>query len=155
MGPRTDLELAVVGDGPLRSALESRRVPNVRFLGRLASADVQRLMLTSRGLVFPSVWYEGQPMVLLEALAAGLPVAVSDIGGIPETVGGADAAVLVRPGDTGAWAAAFHHLNDDDRVDALGTSGRQVFEARYAPEVGLENLHAVYRTAIARRGGKR
>jgi glycosyltransferase involved in cell wall biosynthesis len=146
-----DLKLAVVGDGPLRSSLESLNIPNVHFVGQLAGPEVQQLMLSSRALVFPSIWYEGQPMVLLEALAAGLPLVVSDIGGLPEIVAGTTAAVLARPGDSGSWSDALGHLADNLRIDQSGKSARRVFEERYSPEIGLDRLMHEYEGAIAHR----
>lgn len=149
--PVDDLELAVIGDGPLRSSLETQELPNVRFVGRLPGPEVEQMMLNSRALVFPSVWYEGQPMVLLEALAAGLPLAVSDIGGLPETVAGKTASVLARPGDSESWGSALHQLSDNEWVDRSGVAARALFEERYSPEVGLDRLLHEYREAIAHR----
>jgi glycosyltransferase involved in cell wall biosynthesis len=145
------LELTVVGDGPLRSELESRRVPNVRFEGRLSSADLRRLMLSARALVFPSIWYEGQPMVLLEAMAAGLPLLVSNIGGIPETVAATRTAVMARPGDIESWTLALDHLHDPVWLENAGSSARVLFEERYTPEIGLAGLIDQYAAAIANR----
>jgi glycosyltransferase involved in cell wall biosynthesis len=145
------LQLTVVGDGPLRSELESRRVPNVRFEGRLSSADLRRLMLSARALVFPSIWYEGQPMVLLEAMAAGLPLLVSNIGGIPETVAATRTAVMARPGDIESWTLALDHLHDPVWLENAGSSARVLFEERYTPEIGLAGLIDQYAAAIANR----
>jgi hypothetical protein len=76
-----DLQLLVVGDGPLRAELEGASPPSVRFRRQVPPDEVERLMLRSRALVFPSLSYEGQPMVVLEALASGLPVLASRLGG--------------------------------------------------------------------------
>ena len=92
---KTGLELVVVGDGPLRSTLERRGGPSVRFLGHCSPADVRDLMLRSRALVFPSLAYENQPVVLLEALSAGLPVVASRFGAIPEVFAGSPEVKLV------------------------------------------------------------
>jgi glycosyltransferase involved in cell wall biosynthesis len=144
------LELLVVGDGPLREELESTAPRGVRFAGRVAPERVSELMLRSRGMVFPSVWYEGQPMVLLEALAAGLPVVASDIGGIPETVAGHS--VLVAPGDRTSWTRALERLADAEWVDSASAANRAVYESRYAPEVALGELEGAYRRAREERG---
>ena len=77
-----------------RSAVlaESVAPGRVRFHGLVDKAEVQRLMLAAAVVVVPSRWYENQPMVVLEALARGVPVVGSDLGGMPE---------LIEPGATG------------------------------------------------------
>ena len=68
-----DLRLLVIGDGPLMSDARAHLDGSIRLLGRLPKGEVRQLMLCSRALVLPSRAYEVQPLVLLEALAAGLP----------------------------------------------------------------------------------
>src|SRR5262245_11875317 len=115
------VRLVVVGDGPLRADLERRAGDGVTFTGRLDPVDVRRRMLGARAVVVPSAWYEGQPMVVLEALAAGLPVVASDIGGLPELIaagdaGDAAAGWLARPGDVDGWVGALRRLLDPGAV---------------------------------------
>lgn len=145
------LELLIAGDGPLREALERKSPPGIRFMGRLPADKVRELMLSSRALAFPSIWYEGQPMVLLEALASGLPLVVSAIGGIPETVADKQAVISVSAGDRSEWVEAFSRLDDDDWVDEAGGRARQVFESRYAPRHALDTLLGVYGKAMRAR----
>lgn len=145
------LTLAVVGDGPLRPMLEASAPANVSFLGRLPGHHVEELMLSSRAMLFPSVWYEGQPMVLLEALAAGLPVIASDIGGLPETIADPRAASLAIPGDVASWVSALECLQDASWVETASSAARTVFENRYTPEIGLRALTDEYARAIANR----
>ena len=134
------LKLVVVGDGPMRAILENRRVPGVLFRGLVSKDEVRRLMLTSRALAFPSIWYEGQPMVILEALAAGLPIFASDLGGIATTVG--DGGVTVASWQTfsfDGWSDAF--------LNAVGLAGRRRWESRFTPHHHLEALLASYGSA--------
>jgi glycosyltransferase involved in cell wall biosynthesis len=150
--PTSDLELVVIGDGPLLKELQPGRDRSVRFAGRMAGPEVLRQMLDARALVFPSVWYEGQPMVLLEAMAAGLPLVASNIGGIPETVSGT--ALLASPGDSAAWTGALARLADDRWVDEGGLAVRRLFEQSYSPEIGLARLINEFSEAIVHRRGK-
>lgn len=92
-------------------------------------------------------------MVLLEALAAGLALVVSDIGGVPETVGGNSAAVLARPGDRESWEVALMGLSDDTGVDRSGEAARRAFDERYSAQIGLDGLIHHYTEAIAHRQG--
>ena len=76
-----DLELMVVGDGPLRALVEKATAhANVRLTGEIPHHDVRQAMLTSRVLVSPSRSYETFGLVAVEALSAGLPALVSDLG---------------------------------------------------------------------------
>jgi glycosyltransferase involved in cell wall biosynthesis len=79
-------ELVVVGDGPLRAAAEAAALPGVRFLGDLPRARVFDILRDATGLVFPSRWYEGFPMVYLEALAAGTPVVAWEPSSVAQLV---------------------------------------------------------------------
>jgi glycosyltransferase involved in cell wall biosynthesis len=142
------LELVVVGDGPLASELRRSSPAGVRLLGRLGQQQVSELMLSARALVFPSIWYEGQPMVLLEALAAGLPLVVSSIGGLPDSVVDERAALMV--GQRSEWAKSLSGLVDDRWVDEAGHRARAVYEEHYGPTAALDRLLDAYRRAGAR-----
>jgi glycosyltransferase involved in cell wall biosynthesis len=148
------LELLVVGDGPLQDQVESRVSARVRVAGRLAPGRVGELMLSSRALVFPSLWYEGQPMVVLEALAAGLPVLASNHGGTGATLRGVGPEWLAGPGDRAAWQAGLARLGDDGAVDEAGRRARTIYEQAFTPERSLLGLEAAYRRVMDRSAGR-
>lgn len=108
------LAVDLVGEGPDRQALEAhtRRLGlerSVRFHGRLTREEVAERMRTAHFLILPSLW-ENAPVAAIEALACGLPVVASRVGGIPEIVPD-DAGLLVPPGDVGALAGAIHAMS--------------------------------------------
>ena len=83
-----------VGDGPLKEELRAR-FPNARLLGWQDSENVRQAMRAARALVFPSLWFEGQPLTVLEAKALGTPVIVADqCAGRDEIEDGAERALV-------------------------------------------------------------
>ena len=109
--------LVIAGSGPLAAGLESRaaaRGLTVRFTGQ--RADVPALLAAADVFVLPSVW-EGQPLILQEALRAGVPIVAARVGGIPELTG-EDAAVLVRQGDAQDLADAVRAVLGDAALAA-------------------------------------
>jgi glycosyltransferase involved in cell wall biosynthesis len=134
------LTLEVVGDGPMLTILKRRAVSGVVFRGLVSRAEVRRLMLTSRALAFPSIWYEGQPMVILEALAAGLPIFASDLGGTAETLG--EGGVTVD-----SWSSFSFADWSDSVLNAVGSAGRRQWEDRFTPQLHLERLLGSYGAA--------
>jgi glycosyltransferase involved in cell wall biosynthesis len=112
LGERVPSPLFVVaGDGPLQERLRRRIADEdlpVRLLGR--RDDIADLLSAADVVVVPSSW-EGQPLVVQEALRAGAPMVATAVGGIPDLVG--DAAVLVPYGDPAALADAISALLDD------------------------------------------
>jgi glycosyltransferase involved in cell wall biosynthesis len=149
------LELVIVGDGPLRHRLERRPTAGLRFEGELPADAVRRRMLGARALVLPSVWFEGQPMAVLEALAAGLPVLGSDIGAVPELLGPLGRDWLARPGDVGSWAAALRGLGDGERVAAASVEARRLYERSFSATTAVGALEDAYHLAQRRRWGGR
>jgi glycosyltransferase involved in cell wall biosynthesis len=144
----SSLDLVVVGDGPTRAKLESRRIPGVRFTGWLAQSDVRDRLLSSRTLMFPSMCYEVLPATIIEAMAAGLPVVGSDHGGSAEIVSGLGPGWLAEPGSREAWVDALSRVLDDDAVDRAGERARYLYDTHYSSTVGLAPLLEVYRGAI-------
>jgi glycosyltransferase involved in cell wall biosynthesis len=136
---RDGLTLRVLGDGPARAAAERDASADVVFEGWLDAPALHARMLQARALLFASEWLEPFGLVLIEALAAGLPVIGSDVGDTPAIVG--DAGVLVPPR---LLATALDVLGDGARLDALGRQARARWEARFSPEVAAPALQAVY-----------
>jgi glycosyltransferase involved in cell wall biosynthesis len=125
----TAIRFLVAGDGPLRESLEAEADPEqVRFLGFLP--DVGPVLAAADVLALPSRT-EGLPMVVLEAMAAGLPVVASAVGSLPEVLGGG-AGLLVPAGDVPALRLALEQLSAPDVRAALAAEARRRVESRYA-----------------------
>ena len=123
--------LAIAGDGPCMPELRQLTSElgigaHVQFLGMMR--DVPAL-LANAGLFVLSSVSEGVPLTLLEAMACGLPVVATRVGGIPEVVVDAETGTLVQPGDPVALAAAIVRLvADDERSRQMGAAGRRRVE---------------------------
>jgi len=149
------LRVSVVGDGPVRPTLEAlaRRLglaDAVAFCG--FQPDAARLIAGMDVLAVPSR-SDGSPLVVLEALTAGVPVVASAVGGIPDQVRDGREALLVPPGDAVALAAALRAvLTDPARARALGAAGRRraagLTHGRMVDEV--EDAYRRARAATAR-----
>jgi glycosyltransferase involved in cell wall biosynthesis len=109
--------LVIVGEGPLETELKSQAAAlrvDARFPGQ--RDDVPALLAAAAVFVLPSVW-EGQPLILQEALRAGVPIVATRVGGTPELTG-EDAALLVPPGDPDRLAAAVRAVLTDTALAA-------------------------------------
>lgn len=146
-----DLDLVVVGDGADRPRLEALAVPGVRFTGQLTSDEVRTLVLSARALAFPTLQLEGQPLTVLEAMAAGTPVLASRSGGTPELLKAVDSRWLVTPGDARAWGEALNLLGtrSSEELDATGRALRGEYERHHDEKAGLDQLLAAYAWAGA------
>jgi glycosyltransferase involved in cell wall biosynthesis len=124
---RPHVAVALAGQGPLRAALEQRAsrlgiASRVHFLGY--RADVNEVYAALDVFVLSSVC-EALPYVLLEAMAAGLPVVATTVGGVPEVVAAGETGFLVPPQDPPALAAALRPLLASAELrDRMGRAGR-------------------------------
>jgi glycosyltransferase involved in cell wall biosynthesis len=125
-----DVHLTVVGDGPDRALLERMSTDlgldaNVSFVGSRAPSDVAELLGATDVFVLPS-FAEGVPVVLMEALAAEVPVVTTRIAGVGELVEEGVSGLLVPPSDAGSLAAAIGELlADPARRRSMGAAGRR------------------------------
>lgn len=131
-----DLVCTLIGDGPDRRAL-TQQIANsglegrVTILGERDRLQIAALLETAHVLAAPSVptrsgKREGIPVVLMEAMSAGLPVVASRLSGIPELVADGVSGLLVPPRDAAGLADALRRLHDDPSLRwALGGNGRE------------------------------
>ena len=143
-----DAGLVVVGDGPDADLLRAEAPSSVRFAGALPAERVDELVSKARALLVPSVWYEAQPRVILEAYAAGVPVLASRIGGLPDLIRDEESGLLVAPGDHAAWAQAARRLLDDEAAVRFGEGAYRLWQENYSPSSGLVALEDAYRAAV-------
>jgi glycosyltransferase involved in cell wall biosynthesis len=148
--PATDAgwRCIIAGEGELRGDLE-RQLETAGLSGRVRLAglvgDLPGLLAAADIFCLPSL-YEGLPLVLLEAMAAGLPVVAFAIDGVRDVLTDGTEARLVAPGEVSALAAALGSLLPDAAQRLrLGRAARETVEARHGFATVVERLEAVYR----------
>lgn len=145
-GQRAGMTFLIAGDGPLRSALARQIAPNAKLLGRLA--DVRPLLAAADVFAVPSR-REGQGMAALEAMAAGVPLVASRVGGLADMLADGETALLVPPEDPEALAAALSRLQSDSRLrQKLAANAVALVHDRYALRPMLAAVTEVYRSVL-------
>lgn len=135
----------VVGDGPLRGALEAAAGPNVHFLG--FREDMPAVYASLDVLVQPSL-REGMPMTILEAMAAGLPVVATRVGAAGDVIDNGSTGMLVPPRDVAAMTAAVRSLLRDDH--GIGSAARQEVAKSYTVDVMAGRYADAYQSVVGR-----
>ena len=146
------IPLKIVGDGPLAQEIEkaAQEVAGVEWLGRQSRERVLELMQNAHMLVFPSIWYEGFPMTLVEAFAAGLPVVTSQLGGMASVVEHKRTGLHFRPGDPAALEAQVEWaLDHPAELKGMRRAARAEFSAKYTAEANYPQLMEIYEKALA------
>jgi glycosyltransferase involved in cell wall biosynthesis/2-polyprenyl-3-methyl-5-hydroxy-6-metoxy-1,4-benzoquinol methylase len=138
----------------LRLVEEHRLEEVVRFAGVVQPGNKAGLLSWADLFVFPGIQQEGQPLVVIEAMAAGLPVLFSDRGCLADTVGDGECGLMVRVGDCADLAAKIAWLAERPDVRRrLGESARHRYEARFTETQFLANITAVLLAAGAASDG--
>jgi glycosyltransferase involved in cell wall biosynthesis len=145
--PDLPVRLLIVGEGPERAEIE-RAVRNLKLQDRVKmvghARDVRPYYRLADVLAISSV-SEGSPNVLLEAMAAGVPVVTTSVGGISEIVADRETALLVEPHNPGALAAAMNLLLSDPQLsETLVGNARKLVKGQYSPQSRARFLLKLY-----------
>jgi glycosyltransferase involved in cell wall biosynthesis len=142
-----DAVFLIIGDGPMaaewRQLAASRGVDaRVRWAGHRDDVDA---LLAGCDLFAHPTLSDAFPTVLLEAMAAGLPIVASNVGGVPEIVVPSETGLLVPPGDARKLTAAIADLlSSPQRARQLGERARLIARERFSIDAWLRNLAALY-----------
>lgn len=154
-GDWPDVEVWLAGDGPREPALralahELKIADAVRFLGH--RDDVPELLAQCDVFVLPSR-IEAAPNAVLEAMASGLPVIASRVGGVPEAITHGVNGILVHPDDPDALAGALGSLfADPSSAERIGRAGRSHVESNYSFDRMVSSFEQLYLAELARHG---
>jgi len=140
------------GDGPERADLEKeaeelRLSDRVIFLGQ--RNDVRELLLGCDLFVLPSL-FEGLPLSIMEAMAAGKPVIASDIGGVNELIRDGETGYLVPPGDTHALARRINTLISDPALARkMALAGKTLVEKEFSADSMVAGVTGIYKRYLS------
>jgi glycosyltransferase involved in cell wall biosynthesis len=138
-----DAQLLIVGDGPMRQALERMANQRITFVGN--QADVVPWMQALDVFALPSYANEGVPQALAQAMLVGLPCVTTDIGGIGELARHEETALVVPPENPAALRAALQRLLSDEGLRIrLGAAARRHAEANFSAERMLDGMERIY-----------
>jgi glycosyltransferase involved in cell wall biosynthesis len=147
-----EIPFTVIGDGSLRARFDIRdsRFDHITWYGALSPEETTQHIARAAIVVVPSRWYENAPYVVLEAMAAGVPVIASSIGGLPELVRDGETGVLVPPRDSDTLAKTIDALyHDGTKRWEFGQRARAIAAAEYGPERHYQRLMGVYTNLVS------
>jgi glycosyltransferase involved in cell wall biosynthesis len=156
---RAGLPVEIAGDGPERERLVDLAAQQagglVRFHGRLSKSAVADLVRSASVVAVPSRWFENQPMTVLEAFAAGVPVVASNLGGLSELIEPGVDGDLVPPDDADALAVALSGFLRRPQVAlAMGANARAKARREFDPARHLTRLTTIYEEATMTAGAR-
>lgn len=145
------IPLKIVGDGPLAPQVVRgvERIPAMEWLGQRSRTEVLSLMNNAMVLVFPSIWYEGFPMSIVEAFSVGLPVIAGDLGSMSSLIDHRRTGLHFRPGDSQDLAAQVEWaLAHPAELARMSREARCEFEAKYTAEKNYQMMMNIYQNLI-------
>jgi glycosyltransferase involved in cell wall biosynthesis len=146
--------LVIAGTGPLEREVTAWAAgrKDVRYVGLYDTAQCREAVARSVAVVAPSTWLEAFGLVVVEAMAAGVPTVAAGHGAFVELVEDGVTGLLHRPGEAASLADRIRRIAADTaRNREMGQAARRRYEQGFSPAVGLERLVEGYRTAIAGR----
>ncbi|SKB27641.1 Glycosyltransferase involved in cell wall bisynthesis [Parapedobacter luteus] len=151
----TGLRLRIAGDGPLRELVKeaTKKQPHITYLGALRPAAIDAELASCTALVFPSIWYEGMPITLLEAFAAGTPVIASDLGAMRSMITEKQNGWRFPAGDATILRQKLQQWLDLDEASRrrIGNGARLTYEQHYTAERNKARLLDIYQSVTAQR----
>jgi glycosyltransferase involved in cell wall biosynthesis len=128
---------------------KANKNPFIDYKGSVLKHEVIEMMRQSRALLFPSLWYEGFPMVILEAISVGLPVIASHIGGIPEIIQHQHNGFLFKPGKVDDLYQLINQTGQDKKAYIqVRKNAHRDFKEQYSGEVNYAYLNKIYQEAM-------
>ncbi len=145
-------KLFIAGSGPEEIRLKNTygHLSNVEFLGHRNREEILSLLKNCRALVFPSIWYEGLPLTIVEAMATATPVIASALGAMKEMIKDGYNGLLFEPGNLAELSAAVERMNTftAEGNQSMYHNARREYVENYHPEKCYLDVMDIYMKAI-------
>ena len=145
------LRLVIVGTGPLEPEIAGWAAsrPSVELTGQVSGDQCAEIMAGARAVVVPSAWEETFGLVVVEAMAAGVPPIAAGHGSLPELITDGADGVLFAPGDPAALGAALAGAGaSPGQYEKYGAAARETYQRHFDPAASVARLVEIYRFAI-------
>ena len=146
-----NLPLKIAGDVPQQALVtdSAKRSANIEWLGRLSADEVQGMMANASFLIFPSILYEGMPMTIIEAFAAGLPVIASRRGVMQEMITDGETGLLFESNTPLDLAEKVNWAHQHKReMEQMREACLSVYAQKWTPEKNYKLLIDIYQKAL-------
>ncbi|HEX8313511.1 MAG TPA: glycosyltransferase family 4 protein [Flavisolibacter sp.] len=142
--------IVLAGDGPLKDEViaSSKKYSNITYAGILSKVEIVELLSSSSALIFPSIWYEGMPLTIIEALACGTPVIASKLGVMEHMISHGHDGLLFEANNPNCLAQAIDWWNrlSTSEKERYRRNARSAYEKSYTPEKNAEQLISIYQS---------
>ena len=147
---KTGIKLEIIGDGPLKSMVERHCLENEtsKYWGFQNKTFIVDKLKNCKALIFPSIWYEGMPITILEAFAAGTPVIASNIGNINTMVKDGYNGFHFATGDPEALKRKIKEAMSNKNLQIYSKNARISYETHYTPKKNYERLMNIYQNLL-------
>lgn len=149
---KTDLQVRIAGSGPLQDEVRrhATQYSNIKYLGPLVKTEIEHELATCTALIFPSIWYEGMPMTILESFASGTPVIASRLGAMESMITDNENGILFEPGNTDELLSILKkwHNNELDTKQKMRTHATKTYLQHYTQKENMQLLLEIYRSLI-------
>jgi glycosyltransferase involved in cell wall biosynthesis len=149
--PTHNLPLRIIGSGPLEQLCSEAASENrlIQYLGPKTKPEVLQQLGQATVMVFPSIWYEGFPMVIVEAFSRGTPVLSSKLGSMAEIVQHGSNGLHFAAGDPGSLDEQMTWVsNHSQGLHAMRAAARRDFAAKYSAGKNYDQLLDIYQKAM-------
>ncbi len=148
-----DIPLKIAGDGPLmnevKNIVNNNKMKNIEILGFQTKEQIISLIKGSKFLVFPSEWYEGLPLTIIEAFACGVPIIASRLGAMEEIIHNGYTGLHFIPGNYENLAEKIEwSWVHKEKMEEMGENARKEFEEKYTSVQNFKILNKIYENAI-------
>ena len=144
-----NINLKIVGEGPQEALLlkyiEANNLKNVELLGYKSGEELNNIIKSARFVVLPSIWYENNPLAILEAFSQGKPVIGSDLGGIPELVQENKTGFLFEPGNASQLKDKIQtNYQQSELIKQMGQNAMNFVAENCSPEYHGQQIEKFY-----------
>ena len=147
-----NLRLTIAGDGPEKKNLLSliHNKPNIKYIGLQSNDSIRSLMKKSKALIFPSLWYEGLPLTIIEAFSTGTPVIASNLGAMAEMIEDGYNGYHFIPGNMESLIKTIEKFESiTDNNQHLYDNARKTYLEKYTPDKHYNVIMNLYEEVIS------